>query len=266
MAQQQQSSLPMSDSAKIAMSSYLDQLRRKQALSTGVNLNNTVVPGAAMASLTIQQPTHYTPGGAPQFSTQAALQLPQSGKAELPTGPVSAVDMQLDSFMQQRRQQDEQIKQLQLTKRQEKTSRLVSVYPEPPPSSQNGTGDTFVKEGFWSNSPASLSRFPYPSAGDRPWQQRDIFLPCLRYVESVLIQSPSSILESSKAVEQCVLCEQKLGRQLEFVDASNAITWRASYGHYIETHNIQPSQFFYNYIVAATNALRQQQPAQQQKY
>jgi hypothetical protein len=93
-----------------------------------------------------------------------------------------------------------------------------------------------IREGFWSQSPGVD---PWPKPLNEPWDGQDQFLATLSNVESRVVPI------SFRGWSSCRLCGKGNGSSEYRTDGA---TWPAGLAHYIEVHNVRPSQAFIEYI------------------
>lgn len=142
----------------------------------------------------------------------------------------------------------------------------VNLYPQSAVSATSDRiGDTLLSrleaarvEGYWrpsdemppSDKPCQpYEVLPWPAGADRPWPGRDKFLSALARVE-----------RSARGVEKhrymgystCRLCGRMNGTAEYFDPRPNAAhgwRWPEGLAHYVEAHNVEPSNAFLNYIM-----------------
>jgi hypothetical protein len=125
------------------------------------------------------------------------------------------------------------------------------------------------KEGFWVESDGYDSDGCYktPIPNESMWDGQEIFLRKLKELEDYLLNEykiyvenrnagiklpyPSYVLEY-RGSSSCRICGCKNG-YLEF--RQNGWTWPSGYRHYIEKHNIKPSEEFIDMIMNYKNLM-----------
>uniref|UniRef100_A0A6M3L0S4 Uncharacterized protein n=1 Tax=viral metagenome TaxID=1070528 RepID=A0A6M3L0S4_9ZZZZ len=104
----------------------------------------------------------------------------------------------------------------------------------------------YIKEGFWYGKKEPNLPFPKTS-DDKKWMNKKIkFIRKLERIEDI-IESSINIgkISSYKGFSKCRICKQKVGsREFEF---KNWI-WPEGFLHYIEKHNIKPTDDFIKFI------------------
>jgi hypothetical protein len=110
-------------------------------------------------------------------------------------------------------------------------------------------------EGFWwSKHEPDL---PKPIALDYKWKGRAAFLKALRNVEALIdADKPKNCrVRHYKGWSTCRICEQDNGSTeyvLEFMHSK--WVWPVGFLHYVERHNVRPSQAFQEFIMAVDAA------------
>lgn len=111
-----------------------------------------------------------------------------------------------------------------------------------PPINKYPTNQSDAKpkrvEGYWGVSEED-KQYPWPKAGVEPWDEQDNFLKNLYKVQDTM--EPKGY----RGWSNCRICGMKNGSQ-EYED-DNWI-WPAGYAHYIELHNVKPTEDFAQYI------------------
>lgn len=100
-----------------------------------------------------------------------------------------------------------------------------------------------IIEGYWGPG------FQTPAGNPSPWQHQDVFLEKLRLVEAVL---PTRGYKGSAPCRLMDKCGQARNGSREFEDKhwkeGWTVVWPEGFRHYIEAHNLKPTQEFLNYI------------------
>ena len=97
-------------------------------------------------------------------------------------------------------------------------------------------------EGYWYESfrPDSPHPMPVPDPHFDQWSERQTFLHALDYVEKQLATGVQY-----KGSSQCRICDCQNGsREFEYLDWK----WPIGFRHYIEEHQIKPTQAFQDFI------------------
>lgn len=101
-------------------------------------------------------------------------------------------------------------------------------------------------EGYWRNSEKSTKKdynnklFPYPVPHKKKWLMQEEFLVKLNDLETYLRRKNKYI--KHKKPKDCVLCSHKAVERGYFI--MNKVMWPDSLFHYINKHNIKPSESF----------------------
>jgi hypothetical protein len=93
-------------------------------------------------------------------------------------------------------------------------------------------------EGYWYSK--YEPKYPSPVANDEPWEGKAEFLEKLTQKES---RTP---VDRYKGWSNCRLCNKNNG-STEFKTSN--WRWPEGYKHYIEDHNVKPSDEFYQFIM-----------------
>lgn len=91
------------------------------------------------------------------------------------------------------------------------------------------------------------NEFPWPKANNKLWQNKKNFLEKLNNVEEYLKKN-GKIQKYNKS-KDCLLCDKKHITTHKFI--LNNVVWENGLNHYIDIHNIKPSEFFIDYIFRA---------------
>jgi hypothetical protein len=93
-------------------------------------------------------------------------------------------------------------------------------------------------EGYWYSK--SSPEYPKPVAIETAWEGKEEFLQKLNRKEK------SASRQQFKGISTCRICKCANGS----VEYSNSkFIWPEGYRHYIESHNIKPSDDFFNYVM-----------------
>lgn len=100
------------------------------------------------------------------------------------------------------------------------------------------------KEGFWCcNDDEESLRFPIPVANSQPWHNQELFVKALALVESKIPPDP---MHCFLGWSDCRICGCMNGTmEYELYDW----LWPEGFKHYIEKHNVKPSEDFIAFIV-----------------
>ena len=87
---------------------------------------------------------------------------------------------------------------------------------------------------------------PYPEENEKKWQNQDLFLGKLKETEENLKMRNKFIKYEKEKYKDCLICDQKnITKGLYEI---NKIRWEEGLRHYIEVHNIKPSDKFIDTI------------------
>jgi len=82
---------------------------------------------------------------------------------------------------------------------------------------------------------------PFPVALDVPWEGARSWIRSLRAVE----KETSS--QQYYGISPCRLCGCRNGSR-QYSDKRSRVSWPSGFGHYVEAHNVRPSQWFIDYV------------------
>lgn len=106
------------------------------------------------------------------------------------------------------------------------------------------------KEGFWWSK--TEPHLPKPIALDYKWKGRAAFLKALRNVEARIDNDKYRRCRVShmKGWSNCRICEQKNGStEYNLTVLESTWEWPVGLLHYVERHNVRPSQSFIDFIM-----------------
>ena len=101
----------------------------------------------------------------------------------------------------------------------------------------------YRKEGYWYSEDKENINYPKPeSTKDKGWKKRkQFFLNHLARVES----SPFTHSRHFKGWSNCRLCDERCGSSTFYYKGWE---WPSGLSHYIEDHNVKPSQHFIDFM------------------
>ncbi|MBD3408403.1 MAG: hypothetical protein GF411_19930 [Candidatus Lokiarchaeota archaeon] len=98
------------------------------------------------------------------------------------------------------------------------------------------------EEGFWSDNP---EQEPWPMEREAPWDGQSDFVMMLGAVENALKTSDLGKIVAYRGYSHCRICDQLNGSKEYHY---NEWIWPQGFKHYIESHNVMPSQDFMDMI------------------
>jgi len=97
--------------------------------------------------------------------------------------------------------------------------------------------DTHKQEGFWGSK--HEPHFPMPEQNEKPWDGQIQFIDMLQKVQSI------SEIVRYRGMSACRVCGKLNGCATHIVDNWE---WPSGFMHYIEDHNVKPTDEFIKFI------------------